>query len=102
MSPSSPTNPLVSALLTDLYQITMSYAHFQAGKHEEPCIFELFFRKNPFGGAFTILAGMDEVLNHLQSFSFTPQDIEYLKACLPYSMQMKGFGHTCRPWILPV
>ena len=80
MSSTTPTNPLVSALLTDLYQITMCYAYFQAGKLEEPSVFELFFRENPFGGAFTLTAGMDEVVKYLETFAFSPDDVEYLKS----------------------
>ena len=33
--PGPPTNPMVSALLTDMYQITMAYAYWKAGKHED-------------------------------------------------------------------
>lgn len=32
---SPPTNPMVSALLTDMYQITMAYAYWKAGKHRD-------------------------------------------------------------------
>jgi nicotinate phosphoribosyltransferase len=28
-----PTNPMVSALLTDMYQFTMAYAYWKANKH---------------------------------------------------------------------
>ena len=28
-----PTNPMVTPLLTDLYQFTMAYAYWKAGKH---------------------------------------------------------------------
>lgn len=41
-------NPLVRALLTDLHQLTMTYAHWRTGKANDPAIFELFSRKNPF------------------------------------------------------
>jgi nicotinate phosphoribosyltransferase len=75
-----PTNNLVRALLTDLYQITMSYAHWKMGKHEEDAVFELFFRKNPFRGEYTIFCGLDECLQHMQSFAFTQDDVDYLKS----------------------
>lgn len=75
-----PTNSLVTPLLTDLYQITMTYAHWKNGRHNEAAVFELFFRKNPFGGAFTIFCGLDEVVKHLHAFKFTQSDIDYLKS----------------------
>lgn len=74
-----PTNTLVTPLLTDLYQITMAYAHWTTGRHEDPAVFELFFRKNPFGGEYTIFAGLDECLKHLAHFKFTESDVDYLK-----------------------
>lgn len=30
-----PTNPMVTPLLNDLYQFTMAYAYWKAGKHNE-------------------------------------------------------------------
>ncbi|KAL1354675.1 hypothetical protein AAHE18_05G058900 [Arachis hypogaea] len=33
-----PTNPMVTPLLTDLYQFTMAYTYWKAGKHEERAI----------------------------------------------------------------
>ena len=77
-----PTNHNVNPLLTDLYQLTMTYGYWKAGKHEEPAIFELFFRKNPFGGEYTISAGLEEVLRYLNDFHITKNQIAYLKTAL--------------------
>jgi len=74
-----PTNNLVTPLLTDLYQITMAYAYWKTGQHKKKAHFELFFRKNPFGGSYTLFAGLDEVLKFLSSFRFSQDDIEYLR-----------------------
>mmetsp|Transcript_27996 Transcript_27996/g.39565 ORF Transcript_27996/g.39565 Transcript_27996/m.39565 type:complete len:567 (-) Transcript_27996:202-1902(-) len=76
----SPTNHLVSALLTDLYQLTMVYAHWKNNRHNNQATFELFFRKNPFGGEYTIFCGLDEVLKFVQNYKFTEEDIEYLRS----------------------
>jgi nicotinate phosphoribosyltransferase len=75
-----PTNGLVTPLLTDLYQITMAYAHWKNGRQDDPAVFELFFRKNPFGGEYTIFAGLDECLKHLANFKFSESDVEYLRS----------------------
>ena len=75
-----PTNNLVTPLLTDLYQITMGYAYWKSKKHEEESVFELFFRKNPFKGSFTIFCGIDEVMKFIQHFKITESDIAYLKS----------------------
>ncbi len=73
-----PTNAFVGPLLTDLYQLTMAYGYWKSGKHKDKAVFDLFFRKNPFGGEFTIFAGLEEVIRSLHAFRFTDQDIAYL------------------------
>jgi len=69
-------------MLTDLYQLTMTYSQWKTKKANEKAVFELFFRKNPFpNGQYTILAGIQDCIQHLQhTFHFTKEDIEYLKS----------------------
>lgn len=86
-----PTNSLVTPLLTDLYQITMTYAHWKNHRQDDPAIFELFFRKNPFGGEYTIFCGLDEVLKFVSNFRFTESDVEYLKSTPSLSKCDPGF-----------
>jgi len=84
-----PTNQLVNPMLTDFYQITMAYAYWKAGVHEEEAVFDLFFRKNPFGGEFAIYAGLEEQLRLFEHFHFTDDHIAYLKDQMP--QVEKGF-----------
>lgn len=79
---SAPTNSLVNPMLTDMYQISMSYAYWKAGRHNDHAVFDLFFRKNPFKGEFCVFAGLDEVQKHLSSFRFTESDVAYLRTVL--------------------
>jgi nicotinate phosphoribosyltransferase len=74
-----PTNRLVGPMLTDLYQLTMAYAYWKSGRHNDDSVFDLFFRKNPFGGEFTIFAGLEEALRSIESFKFNDDDIAYLR-----------------------
>ncbi|KAJ8278209.1 hypothetical protein GJAV_G00085090 [Gymnothorax javanicus] len=73
----------IPPLLTDLYQFTMAYAYWRAGRHNEPAVFELFFRSNPFDGGFSLFSGLHDCLLFLQSFHFTDEDVEYLRSVLP-------------------
>jgi len=66
------------ALLTDLYQLTMAYGYWKTGTMEKEAVFNLFFRKNPFQGGFTVAAGLSYVLDYLSGFSFTNEDVVYL------------------------
>ncbi|KER30287.1 hypothetical protein T265_03239 [Opisthorchis viverrini] len=67
----------------DFYQLTMSYAYWKAGKADESAVFEVFFRRNPFNGEFTIFAGLTDCIDYLKSFKFSPEDIAYLKEVMP-------------------
>ena len=63
----------VPPMLTDLYQFTMAYAYWNAGRHNEPAVFELFFRENPFGGGFSLFSGVHDCLLFLRNFRFTEE-----------------------------
>jgi nicotinate phosphoribosyltransferase len=78
-----PTNNLVNPMLTDFYQITMAYAYWKAGVHEEEAVFDLFFRKNPFHGEFAIYAGLEEKLRLLDHYHFSDDHIAYLRDQMP-------------------
>ncbi|ONK71010.1 uncharacterized protein A4U43_C04F3790 [Asparagus officinalis] len=78
-----PTNPMVSPLLTDLYQFTMAYAYWKAGKHQERAVFDLFFRRNPFGGEYTIFGGLEECIRFIANFKFTEEEISFLCSVMP-------------------
>jgi nicotinate phosphoribosyltransferase len=66
------------ALLTDLYQLTMAYGYWKSGKGERESVFHMFFRKHPFQGGFTIACGLELVIDYLQNFKFSADDVAYL------------------------
>lgn len=66
------------ALLTDFYQLTMAYAYWKSGKGEQEAVFNLFFRKNPFEGGFSLAAGLDYVVDFCRNFKFDSEDLSYL------------------------
>ncbi|TWU22536.1 Nicotinate phosphoribosyltransferase pncB2 [Novipirellula galeiformis] len=67
------------ALITDLYQLTMAYGYWKTKRHEQPSVFHLSFRTNPFRGGYAITAGLAPVLEALEGFRFSADDIEYLR-----------------------
>lgn len=71
-------DPGQSALLTDLYQLTMLQAYFVHGM-SQPASFEFFSRKLPEGRNFFVAAGLQQVLEYLESVRFTRQDLDYLR-----------------------
>lgn len=66
------------ALLTDLYQLTMSYGYWKSGKAHQQAVFNLFFRENPFKGGYTVACGLEYVIEYIENFEFTDHDIQYL------------------------
>ncbi|HEV2972597.1 MAG TPA: nicotinate phosphoribosyltransferase [Pirellulales bacterium] len=65
-------------LLTDLYELTMAYGYWKIGNHDREAVFQLVFRKNPFGGGFTVAAGLATVIEFLERMRFDADDLIYL------------------------
>lgn len=66
-------------LLTDFYQLTMAYGYWKTGRAEMPAVFHLYFRSNPFHGGYTVVAGLQNVIDWLDKFSFAEDDLAYLQ-----------------------
>ncbi|PLS05641.1 nicotinate phosphoribosyltransferase [Neobacillus cucumis] len=67
------------SLHTDLYQINMAETYWRDGIHNKRAVFELFFRKLPFGNGYAVFAGLEKVIQFIQGFHFSEEDLEYLK-----------------------
>lgn len=66
-------------LHTDLYQINMVECYWADGIHNRKAVFEIFFRKLPFGNRFAIFAGLERIIDYLKNFRFSETDLAYLK-----------------------
>lgn len=71
-------NSIATALLTDLYQLTMAYGYWKSGKADQEAVFHLFFRKQPFKGGFTVACGLADAIQYLRAFRFEKPDLDYL------------------------
>ena len=65
-------------LLTDLYQITMAQGYWKSGMDRLEAVFHLFFRRNPFGSAFSVACGLAPAIEFLRGFGFDESDRAYL------------------------
>ncbi|KAK3577713.1 hypothetical protein CHS0354_037983 [Potamilus streckersoni] len=86
-------NGVIQPILTDLYQITMAYAYWKSGKMNDQAVFDLYFRKNPFNGEFTIFAGLEECIKFLQNFHFSESDVKYIRSVLPPNTEPEFFHY---------
>lgn len=69
-----------SALLTDLYQLTMLQT-YHAECMQKTAVFELFARRLPPERGFLLAAGLEQALNYLENLRFTPEELEWLAGC---------------------
>lgn len=47
--------------------------------------FDLYFRKNPFGGEYTVFAGLEECIKFLANFKLSDEEIDFVRESLPGS-----------------
>jgi nicotinate phosphoribosyltransferase len=64
-------------ITTDLYELTMAASYFEQGMFA-PATFSLFVRQYPPNRSYFVSAGLDDLLDYLESFKFQPDDLEYL------------------------
>ena len=69
----------LSSCLPDLYQLTMACGYWKSGRADREAVFHLVFRKNPFGGGFSIACGLSQALEVLKDFRLSAGDRTYLE-----------------------
>ncbi len=68
-----------TALLTDMYELTMIKAAMHAGTAFRRCTFELFPRRLPSGRSYGVVAGTGRALQALRDFRFGDEEIAFLR-----------------------
>ena len=81
----SPAPPL----LTDLYQLTMLQAYLERGM-EAPAVFEFFVRQLPERRSFLIAAGLEQLLDYLETLRFSPRELAWLESTARFSPDFLG------------
>ncbi|MCT7723210.1 nicotinate phosphoribosyltransferase [Lactobacillus iners] len=66
-------------LHTDLYEINMMYTYFKKGISERKAVFEVYFRKEPFGNGYALFAGLSHMIDYIKKIHFAESDLQYLK-----------------------
>jgi nicotinate phosphoribosyltransferase len=77
----------MSALNTDLYQLTMAAGYFAEGKTQEIATFELSVRRLPIPRNFLVAAGLAQAVEYLRELRFRKDEIDYLRS-------LAQFKHT--------
>ncbi len=86
-------------LMTDLYELTMMQGYFKSG-NQKKVVFDVFYRTNPSGSAYAVMAGLEQVIEYIKGLSFSENDIAYLRGTgifeddfLEYLEQFKFSGN---------
>jgi nicotinate phosphoribosyltransferase len=69
---------MTSPLLTDLYELNMVQAYLDRGENKE-AVFEFFVRRLPERRGFLLAAGLEQALEYLETLTFSPHEIDWLK-----------------------
>ncbi|RCK70890.1 nicotinate phosphoribosyltransferase [Desertihabitans brevis] len=69
---------MTTALLTDMYELTMVRAARAAGTAERRSVFELFARRLPDGRRYGVVAGVGRALEALERFCFDDEAVDFL------------------------
>jgi nicotinate phosphoribosyltransferase len=88
-------NPSTSALLTDLYELTMAQAYLEQGM-DGTAVFEFFVRKLPAHRNFLVAAGLGQVLDYLSSLHFTKEELAWLDRSGRFSSGLLDYLETVR------
>ena len=92
-------------MMMDLYEMTMANGYFNDQDKDTRVAFDVFYRKNPDGGGFSIFAGLEQVIEYLENLEFTDADIEYLRKQKMFSEDflkyLSEFKFTCDVWAIP-
>jgi nicotinate phosphoribosyltransferase len=88
-------NPANSALLTDLYQLTMMQGYHDSGM-EDVAVFEFFVRKLRPGRGFLVAAGLEQSLEFLEDLHFSSGELAWLESTGRFSKEFLGSLATLR------
>ena len=73
-----PNNP---AMVMDLYELTMANGYFLDEESRDTRVaFDVFFRRNPDDGGFSVFAGLEQIVDYLDTLHFAPEDVAYLRS----------------------
>lgn len=74
----SMSSSITTSLLTDMYELTMVDATLQSGTWNRQVTFELFGRRLPPARRFGVMAGNARIIEALERFEFSKDEIDYL------------------------
>ncbi len=92
-------------MLCDFYELTMSNGYFKCGIKDKTVYFDVFYRDNPDGGGFAVVAGLEQIVEYINDLHFDEDDISYLRSKALFDEDflayLKDFRFTGDVWAIP-
>ena len=92
-------------LLSDFYELTMAGGYFENNMADKIAYFDMFYRKNPDNSGFSIMAGVEQMVEYLTNLKFTDEDIDFLRSKNLFSENfleyLRNFKFSCDVWAVP-
>lgn len=92
-------------MIMDLYELTMSNGIFENDMRDAVTYFDMFFRRVPDDGGYAIMAGLEQLIEYMNTLEFSNEDIEYLRNLKLFSEDflnyLRNFKFTCDVWAVP-
>ena len=92
-------------LLTDLYELTMMQGYFKEKEKNVKVIFDMFYRRNPDDNGFAISCGLEQLIELIENFHFSEEDIAYLASLKMFDSDfleyLKDFRFTGDIYAIP-
>lgn len=83
-------------MMTDFYEFTMGQTYFDNKEQNKKVYFDIFFRKNPFEGGYTISGGLDNIINYINHFKIDEEAIQYLRSLGSFTEEFLEYLRTLK------
>ncbi len=91
-------------LLTDFYELTMMQGYLNRPENET-VVFDVFFRNNPNGSGYSIVAGLEQAISYIKRLNFSYEDVDYLRSLNIFNEEflnyLGGFHFTGDIYAIP-
>jgi len=90
--------------LTDEYETTMASTYLQSKKENQTAVFDVFFRRIPNNGGYVVMAGLDKVIEYINSLHFGEREVDYFRRkgyCEDFLKYVRDFEFTGDIYAIP-
>ena len=98
-------NGINLTMLCDFYELTMGNGYFADGMQDRICYFDIFYRDVPDSGGYAVAAGLEQIVDYVETLHFDEEDIAYLRSRGIFSEgfldYLRDFKFTGDIWAIP-